>query len=114
MGLEITGTYSFDSDKKLQKAKLLTEMSSSDQIMLDSPAQTPDAKSHHPPNLRAGNTMAQDDMAMMVEDPIAETVGGWDTKKWREDLQIANSKLQHSAHFNPGKSDFETHSPWSR
>lgn len=47
--------------------------------------------------------MVPDDMAM-VEDPIAETVGGWDTKKWREDLQIANSKLQHSAHFNPGKS----------
>lgn len=71
--------------------------------MLDSPAQTPDAKSQHPPNLRAGNTMVPDDMAM-VEDPIAETVGGWDTKKWREDLQIANSKLQHGAHFNPGKS----------
>lgn len=51
--------------------------------------------------------MVPDDMAMMVEDPIAETVGGWDTKKWREDFQIANSKLQHSSHFNPGKSGLE-------
>lgn len=79
-------------------------MSSSDQIMLDSPAQTPDAKSQHPPNLRAGasSTTRPDDIAMMIEDPNAESVGGWDTKKWREDLQIATSKLQHHPQFNPG------------
>lgn len=78
-------------------------MSSSDQIMLDSPAQTPDAKSQHPPNLRAGTTVVPDDIAMMVEDQTAEAVGGWDTKKWREDLQIAHGKLQHHSHFNAGK-----------
>lgn len=78
--------------------------------MLDSPAQTPDAKSQHPPNLRAGtsSTAIPNDIAMMIEDAngsnpnFSETVGGWDTKKWREDLQLVTSKLQHP-HFNPGK-----------
>lgn len=72
--------------------------------MLDSPAQTPDAKNQHPLNPRAGATAVPDDIAMMVEDQTVEAVGGWDTKKWREDLQIANSKLQHHSHFNPGES----------
>lgn len=94
-------------------------MGFSDQVMLDSPAQTPDAKGQHPPNLRAGTSSiaVPNDIALMVDEDtnssnpgFSEIIGGWDTQKWREDLQLMTSKLQHPQ-FNPGERFLECSAP---
>lgn len=86
--------------------------------MLDSPAQTPTPKSHHPPPSSSGTLPA--DAAMVIDDNNNNTTTGapaaaanrssWDTKKYREELNVARSRLQHQ-NFDIGRIlSFHTHS----
>lgn len=61
---------------------------------MDSPAQTPDAKGHHHVSTEMPPEGAMDIDSNMNE-ASANTAPAWDTKKWREDLHMVNSKLQH-------------------
>lgn len=76
-------------------------MASSDSIMMDSPAQTPDPKGQFSAPPGPPPTDASTDVLMAVDNQASEG-SGWDTKKWREDLQFVTSRLQH-AHWIPGK-----------
>lgn len=77
-----------------------------DSIMLDSPAQTPTPKSHHAPPASSGTVPT--DIAMMIDEsnsgaPAATAnPTSWDTKKYREELSLARSKLQHK-NFDIGR-----------
>ncbi|CAN8098732.1 unnamed protein product [Discula destructiva] len=83
-------------------------MSFPDQVMLDSPAQTPDSKSQQQSALRAGGSRVSTDTAMAIDDSgnnedLSESVvGSWDTVQWREDVRSVAGKLQHQ-NFNPSK-----------
>lgn len=68
--------------------------SASDAIMMDSPAQTPDPKGQFsaPPGPPPVEVSA--DVLMAVDNQPSESAG-WDTRKWREELQFVTSRLQH-------------------
>ncbi|KAF3762517.1 hypothetical protein M406DRAFT_357489 [Cryphonectria parasitica EP155] len=90
---------------------------SADAIMLDSPAQTPDSKSHRAgslsaisgafdsevgvPDVAVHETGMSIDSQANVED-LPAVGDSWDTKKWREDAQAIQNKLQHQ-HYNIAK-----------
>lgn len=88
-------------------------MSLPDQIMMDSPAQTPEAKnqSQQQSAPRAGSSSGNTagEMAMMAEDEstgahnaefLGGAIGSWDTKQWRDEVATVTSKLQHPK-WNP-------------
>lgn len=79
---------------------------SSDAIMLDSPAQTPDAKGKHSSPTPANIAALPADIIMSIDSQVngstAGTAGSWDTKKWRDDVQLFRNKLQHQG-YNPCK-----------
>lgn len=74
----------------------------SDSIMLDSPAQTPTPKSQPAPpiNVVVSGTVPTD-ISMMIDDnnsgasATGASTNSWDTKKYREELYTARSRLQH-------------------
>lgn len=61
---------------------------------MDSPAQTPDPKGPHHVSTELASDGAMD-IDSNVDEAAANTASAWDTKKWREDLHMVNSKLQH-------------------
>lgn len=79
-------------------------MASSDAIMLDSPAQTPDPKGQLSTHATHVATEMSAGQPMVIDNEVSANAatGSWDTKKWREELQSVNGKLQHP-HWNPGK-----------
>lgn len=77
------------------------EMASSDSIMMDSPAQTPDTKGQVSGSLAQAPADATADVVMAIDGQTTEA-SGWDTKKWREDVQVYTSRLQHG-NWNPGR-----------
>lgn len=81
-----------------------SHQSVSDELMLDSPAQTPDAPSQIATLLSAG-ILGASEVAALIEAESSNSngaVGGWDTKQWREELHATRNKLQHQS-FNPCK-----------
>lgn len=90
-------------------------MSLPDQVMLDSPAQTPEAKNPQQSMLRGGGHSSSNmattmgEVGMMIEDESlgannsdfsGGAVGSWDNKQWRDELTVVTNKLQHK-NFNP-------------
>lgn len=83
-------------------------MASSDAIMLDSPAQTPDPKGQF--HSIQSNTDMPAGQPMVIDSQANEgsASGSWDTKKWREELQSVENKLQHP-HWSPCKAPCTLH-----
>lgn len=92
-------------------------MSGSDQIMLDSPAQTPEAKTQQQSVPQVGSSSSAlppppaSEIAMMIEDESTGmnnqdfscgAAGSWNTKQWRDEYAIVTNKLLHK-NFKPGE-----------
>ncbi|PSR97526.1 hypothetical protein BD289DRAFT_91052 [Coniella lustricola] len=73
---------------------------STDAIMLDSPAQTPDPKPQHGNPLNTAGLSLATDSAMDIDShtngaSVAQTTVSWDTKKWRDDVHLIQARLLH-------------------
>lgn len=81
---------------------------STDAIMLDSPASTPDPKTQRSNPMNAAGLSLASDGAMDIDShangasalAAPTTAGSWDTKKWRDDVHLTRARLLHQHYLS--------------